>query len=389
MNWLNRVIGYTLIIVSTIVTVSLLTGHGYIYKGVKEVWLRGWVSGNIDDLKFAYDSRVLKATNPVPWLEDFGKAELSDSIESWMDTELSASYLVAQRDTLIFEKYWRGHGTDTLSNSFSMAKTIVAMAIGIAVDDGLIYVKDPLHKYIPRFNDGLGSTITVEHVLQMRTCIPFGESYINPFGFPAKAYYGGDIESLMEPYRPIAESGTEFEYQSGNTILLAELLSSVQPLNLTDYVALNIWGPIQAERDAEWGLDAIDGQERSFAQFYSTTRDFARLGKLIIHSGMIDSTRILSEDYMSEMTSPINDQELGLKVPYYGYQIWMGQTDSGLDFKVMRGHRGQYVIVIPEKDLIIVRTGYRRDMSSLRNVSTDIYIYIETALELAKQREQL
>ena len=131
-----------------------------IYKGIKEVWLRGWVSGNIDDLKFAYDSRVSKATNPVPWLEDFGKAELSDSTESWIDTELSASYLVAQRDTLIFEKYWRGHGTDTLSNSFSIAKSIVAMAIGIAVDDGLIFVKDPLHKHIPRFNDGLGSTIS-------------------------------------------------------------------------------------------------------------------------------------------------------------------------------------------------------------------------------------
>ena len=108
-----------------------------------------------------------------------------------------------------------------------------------------------------------------------------------------------------------------------------------------------------------------------------------------MHGGMIDSTRILSVDYMSEMISPIDDPEIGLKVPYYGYQIWMGQTDSGLDFKVMRGHRGQYVIVIPEKDLIVVRTGYQRDMSSLRNVSSDIYIYIETALELAKQREQL
>jgi CubicO group peptidase (beta-lactamase class C family) len=389
MIWLKRTLGYLLIICSTAVAVALLTGHGYLYKGIKEVWLRGWSSGNIDDLKFAYDSRTLKATDPVPWPEDLGKAQLSDSIEKWMDEERSASYLVIHRDTVIFEKYWRGHEVATLTNSFSMAKTIVAMAVGKAVDDGLIDVHAPLSKYIPRFSDGLGSTITVEHVLQMRTLIPFGESYSDPFGFPARAYYGGDIESLMEPYRPIAESGTEFEYQSGNTILLAELHSVVQDLNLTEYVSENIWRPMHAEYDAEWGLDAIDGLERSFAQFYSTTRDFARFGKLILDGGLVDSTIILSNQFVSDMITPIADDELGVHIPYYGYQTWLGQTESGLDFSYLRGHRGQYVISIPEIDLIVVRTGYQRDENLLRNLSLDTYIYIETALDIAKQREQL
>lgn len=389
MIWLKRTLGYLLIVCSTVVAVALLTGHGYLYKGIIEVWLRGWSSSNIDDLKYAYDTRVLEATNPVPWPEDLGKATLSDSLEQWMDDELSASYLVIHRDTVIFEKYWRGHGVETLSNSFSMAKTVVAMAVGKAVDDGLIDVKAPLSKYIPRFADGLGSSITVEHVLQMRTCIPFGESYSDPFGFPARAYYGGDIESLMEPYRPIAASGTEFEYQSGNTILLAELHSVVQDLNLTQYVAENIWAPMHAENDAEWGLDAVDGLERSFAQFYSTTRDFARFGKLLLDGGLVDSTRILSEQFVSDMISPIQDDELGVHIPHYGYQTWLGSTESGFSFSYLRGHRGQYVISIPEKDLIVVRTGYQRESNLLRNLSLDTYIYIEAALEIANQREQL
>ncbi len=389
MNWLKRTFGYLLIIGSSVVAIALITGHGYLYKGIKEVWLRGWSSGNIDDLKFAYDSRVLKATDPVPWPEDMVIKELPDTMEKWMDDELSASFLVVHRDTIIFEKYWRGHNVETLSNSFSMAKTIVAMAIGKAVDDGLIDVKAPLSKYIPRFADGLGATITVEHVLQMRTCIPFGESYTDPFGFPARAYYGGDIESLMKPYRPIAKSGTKFAYQSGNTILLAELLSVVQDQTLTDYVADNIWGPIHAEYDAEWGLDAVDGLERSFAQFYSTTRDFARFGRLLLDGGAVDSTRVLSEEFVSEMIKPISDKELGVDIPFYGYQIWMGHTDDGLDFYYMRGHRGQYVVSIPEKDLIMVRTGYQRDMNALRNLSVDTYIYIQAALKIAEQREQL
>lgn len=389
MNWLKRILGYLLIIGSSVVAIALITGHGYLYKGIKEVWLRGLSSGNIDDLKYAYDSRVLTASDPMPWPEDFVIQDLPDTLEKWMDDKLSASFLVIHRDTIIFEKYWRGHGIETLSNSFSMAKTIVAMAVGKAVDDVLIDVKAPLSKYIPRFADGLGATITVEHVLQMRTCIPFGESYKDPFGFPARAYYGDDIESLMEPYRPIAKSGTEFEYQSGNTILLAELLSVVQNQTLTDYVAENIWAPIHAEYDAEWGLDAVDGLERSFAQFYATTRDFARFGKLLMDGGLVDSTRFLSEEFVSEMISPISDEDLGVEIPFYGYQIWMGHTEGGLSFYYMRGHRGQYVISIPEKDMIVVRTGYQRDANTLRNLSVDTYIYLEAALEIAEQRDQL
>ena len=119
----------------------------------------------------------------------------------------------------------------------------------------------------------------------------------------------------MEPYRPIAKSGTKFAYQSGNTILLAELLSVVQDQTLTDYVADNIWGPIHAEYDAEWGLDAVDGLERSFAQFYTTTRDFARFGRLLLDGGAVDSTRVLSEEFVSEMIKPISDKELGVDIP--------------------------------------------------------------------------
>ena len=67
MKRLKRFIGYCLIIGSTTVGLAMLTGHGYFYKGIKEVWLRGWSSGNIDDLQFAYDTRVLKASDPLLW----------------------------------------------------------------------------------------------------------------------------------------------------------------------------------------------------------------------------------------------------------------------------------------------------------------------------------
>lgn len=384
MNFLKRLVGYLLIICSTVVALAMLTGHMYILKGAKQVWLRGWSSGNIDDLQYAIDSRTVAATDPAPWPEDLGLIELPSEDLKWMEDELSASFLVIQNDTIVYENYFRGHEETTLTNSFSMAKTIVALAVGFAVDEGLIDVEAPLSTYIPRFKEEYAKDLLVKHVLQMRSNIYFGESYNNPFGFPARAYYGDNIQELLNPYRPHSQPGTEFYYQSGNTMLLTELVTSVQPLRISEYVQNKLWGPIHSENDAQWGLDAEDGLERSFAQFYATSRDFARLGKLFLDSGRVDTTQIISKEYITNMITPIDDDGTDLAIPYYGYQVWLGETEAGIKFSVLRGHRGQYVISIPSRDLVVVRTGYQRSMEKFRNLSKDIYIYVETALKITE-----
>ena len=384
MNFLKRLVGYLLIICSTLVALAMLTGHMYILKGAQQVWLRGWSSGNIDDLQYAIDTRTVAATDPAPWPELLGSLELPAEDVKRMDDELSASFLVIKNDTLVYENYFRGHEETTLTNSFSMAKTVVALAVGFAVDEGLIDVEAPLSTYLPRFNEGYAKDLKVKHVLQMRSNIYFGESYKNPFGFPARAYYGDNIQELLNPYRPNSQPGTEFYYQSGNTMLLTELVTTVQPKRISEYVEEKLWGPIHSENNAQWGLDAVDGLERSFAQFYATSRDFARLGKLFLDSGRVDSNQIISKDYITNMITPIDDDGTNLKVPYYGYQIWLGETEAGIKFSVLRGHRGQYVISIPSKDLVVVRTGYQRNMEKFRNLSKDIYIYVETALKITE-----
>jgi CubicO group peptidase (beta-lactamase class C family) len=387
MKKLKRFIGYLLIIGSSTAALAMITDHMYIFEGIKQAWLRGDMSGNIDDLKYAIDTRVLAPSDPSPWAEaeNINSFELSEETLRYMEGEEIASFLVIKNDTIIFEKYWLGHDEETLSNSFSMAKTIVAMSIGLAVEDGLIDVQAPVSKYLPRFSEGLGEGLTVEHLLQMRSNIPFGESYTNPFGFPAKAYYKADNRALLSPYRPISTPGSIWEYQSGNTMLLSEILSSVQDKTLADYVSEGIWGPVHAEHNAEWGLDAVDGVERSFAQFYSTTRDFARFGKLIQDGGMVDSTQVIAASFIEDMITPVSDDKLEVSAPHYGYQIWLGHTDDGIEFSYLRGHRCQYVISIPSQNLVIVKTGYKRNLELKRFLSSDTYIYIETALQIGNK----
>ena len=108
MNFLKRLVGYLLIICSTVVALAMLTGHMYILKGAKQVWLRGWSSGNIDDLQYAIDSRTVVLT-PRLGKENLGLIELPSEDLKWMEDELSASFLVIQNDTIVYENYFRGH----------------------------------------------------------------------------------------------------------------------------------------------------------------------------------------------------------------------------------------------------------------------------------------
>ena len=132
---------------------------------------------------------------------------------SWLKETQTASFLVILHDSLVAEEYLMGHDEETLTNSFSMAKSITAMAVGLAVDEGLVELDASVGTYIDRLGDGASADLTVEQLLQMRSCIPFGESCKNPFGFQAKAYYRDDNRELLQGYEVEGTPGTAFKYQ--------------------------------------------------------------------------------------------------------------------------------------------------------------------------------
>ena len=130
----------------------------------------------------------------------------------------------------------------------------------------------PLSEYLPRFGEGESADLTVQQVLQMRSNIPFGESYKDPFGFQAKAYYRDDNRALLQPYRVEGTPGTTFHYQGGNTMLLAEMLDQVREGNLSEDIANGLWEQMGAEHDAFWGLMATPTTGRWSDRLPSTMR---------------------------------------------------------------------------------------------------------------------
>ena len=368
-----------------LVLLSFLTNHDYLWGGIRETWLRGWENAQIDDLSYRDHVRSIPASsNPQPWPDGprFGKAQPSPEDLQWLESWKTASFLVIQHDSLVHESYFRGHDATTLTNSFSMVKSVTAMAVGLAVGQGLVDEQETMATYLPRFAEGENASLTVQEVLQMRSNIPFGESYKDPFGFQAKAYYREGNRALLQPYRVDATPGTKFEYQGGNTMLLAELLDAVRDGNLSQDVAGQLWEQMGAEHDALWGLDGdpADGAvERSFAQFYATTRDFARFGQLLLDTGAWKGQQLIDRGFVERMITPIDRLTDEVDTFWYGYQIWLGSTDDGLLFSVMEGLRGQMVITIPALDAVVVRTGYDKGKTKKRGLPTDVFRVIDVA----------
>src|SRR5690606_4883547 len=118
------------------------------------------------------------------------------------------------------------------------------------------------------------------------------ESGKNPLSENAESYYGSDLYHLSTHQKRITEPNRIFLYQSGNSQLLGFVVEKATGKSLSEYMHEKIWSQIGTDHDAYWSLDKENGDEKSFCCFYATSRDFARLGRLISNSGNWDGKQL-------------------------------------------------------------------------------------------------
>ena len=151
-------------------------------------------------------------------------------------------------------------------------------------------------------------------------------------------------------------------------------------MSLADYVSESFWKPIGAENEALWQTDTQDGIVKAYCCVASNARDFARFGKLYKQNGKWNGKQILDSAFVAKSTQPRFSD-----APEYGYGWWLSDYMSKKIF-YMRGHLGQYVIVIPEDDLIIVRLGDQNAPSTNGTPhSDDFYVYINEAYKMLER----
>lgn len=354
--------GVLLTILLLIIAVNLLilgTGRIYLYKTIR------YNFSNIDDGKI-FPKRYVMVGKPEPWhiSKQFNKKSLPDSLEKYLIDLKTVAALVIKNDSIIFEKYWDGYSDTSHSNSFSVAKSMVSLLVGIAEKEGKIKsINDPVCTYLPEYKKNIGIEVTIKNLLTMSSGLNWDESYSNPLSMTTEAYYGSDLKSILKKLSPKDEPGKKFSYKSGDTQLLGILLSKIYAKSLSDVMSEKIWKKIGAEHPAYWSLDDENGIEKAYCCFNSNARDFARIGKLMMNNGVWNNDTIIPQKYIKDAITPseLIDEETNNKVDYYGYQWWILPEYKGMnDLFYARGVNGQYVIQIPSKNIIIVRLGDKR-----------------------------
>lgn len=358
----------------------ITTGKTYFYKAVR------YNFAGVDDYQL-FENRVLhKSTQPQPWLvsRKLNKKPLSDKLQKKLDSLKTFAFLVIKNDSVVYESYSDGYSASSFSNSFSMAKTVVSILIGAAIKDGKIKnIDQAVGDFLPDFNSEGKEKIKIKHLLTMSSGLNWDESYASPFSMTTEAYYGSDLPKLMSSLKAIEEPGKKFNYLSGNTQLMALVLEKATGKHLAEYAEEKLWQPMGAENDALWSLDHKDGTEKAYCCLNSNARDFARFGKLYLQNGKWNGTPLIDSNYVAESLQPadiINPTD-GKPVDFYGLQWWLMPNVSNTKAFYARGILGQFVIVVPEYDIIIVRLGNMKG-PKIGEQQSEVYTYIEEVIKL-------
>jgi CubicO group peptidase (beta-lactamase class C family) len=378
---------FTIVFLLFLVNIIIIgSGKSYIYKGIALTYLVGKTGPDIDDYVHFPKNKISNGI-AQPWnlASDYNTQMVSDSSISAMEHFETVSYLVIKDDSIRFEKYWEGYEKNSLSNSFSMAKTILSILTGAAIKEGKINsIDQPVSDFIPEFKNNKKSAITIRHLLTMSSGIEFDEHYSSPFAYPAAAYYGTDLRALTLKYELGNEKpGTIFRYLSGDTQLLAFVLTAATGKSLSDYASEMLWQPMGAEHMAYWSTDIENGTEKAYCCFISNARDFARFGKLYLNKGNWNGNQIIDSAYVEESIKPANllDRE-GNQNNKYGLKWWLIPDYRGLDIFYARGILGQYIVCIPEKNMLVVRLGHKRMPKPTDDHPADLFVYIDAALKM-------
>ncbi|MBK7849555.1 MAG: serine hydrolase [Bacteroidetes bacterium] len=373
--WSKVLFGFFIIFLSINLAIWI-TGYTYIYKTLLYTY------PDIDDLGI-FEARSIESGQKKEWpvSTKYNKDSLPVETRAVLELNESVAFLVIKNDSLLYEEYWDHYEPNSLSNSFSVAKSIVGILVGIAADEGKLNINDPVGKYLPQFNEGKNSALLIHHLLSMSSGLNWDESYSSLFSQTTEAYYGKDLRKQMSVLKVEQEPGKVFNYMSCNTEILALVLEKATGMTVSEYASKKLWTRIQAMHQSYWSLDQSEGMEKAYCCFYADARDFARIGQLMLDSGKWKGTTIVSSSFIREMTTPKNlVDENGASANYYGYQCWLSEI-SGHPVFYARGILGQYIVVVPDQRMVIVRLGKKRGEKVPPNQYSDMIVYVEGALK--------
>ena len=327
--------------------------------------------GSYTHLDQIFEGRLIRrATTPSPLARAASEPSVryeyqgqTFALHDYLARNPATGLLVARGDTIFIERYQYARHDRHRFTSWSMAKTVTSMLIGIAIAEGRIHsVDDPAADYVPALADTEYGRTSLRHLLQMSSGVRFIEEYtgkddVSRLAADTFRQAGSGGVNAVIPYNVrIAPSGTKFYYASVETQVLGLVLRNAVGRPVADYLQERIWEPIGAEADATWLIDR-SGQEATYCCINAVLRDYARLGLLLANDGHWHGRQIIPAAWIKEVTI-VRPGQPQPGTGGYGYQVWLLGGERRMF--ALRGIRGQAIYVDPASRLVMVHTAVRK-----------------------------
>lgn len=383
MKFLKKTLKVIVILFALLIAVLYITDTDYLIKAVRTIYLRGYTTAFLDDYK-KFDNATINIGQPQPWAnhKNYNSVAPTETLEKTNKDLGTIAYVIIKNDSIWFEKYYDGYDENSKSNSFSMAKSYVSAMLGKAIMEGHIKSLDqPVCDFLPAFCDEKASKMTVGDLSSMSSGTNWDEAYYSPFSITTRAYFDDDLAKVINGLKVVNEPGQAFKYASGDTQMLAMVIEKATGKKLYDYLEESFWKPLGSENQTLWQLDSeAHDLVKAYCCIASNAKDFARLGKLYKDHGKWNGQQVLDSTFIAKSVTPRFKES-----PQYGYGWWL-KTMGNKSFFMMRGHLGQYVIVEPEDNVIIVRLGHSKGPGdAVATFTPDISTYIEEAYKMLNE----
>ena len=281
-------------------------------------------------------------------------------LADFLDRAQVAGLLVLREGAIRLERYGLGLTEATRWTTMSTVKSLTAMLVGVALQEGRIgSLDETVSSHLPALRGSAYDAVTIRHLLTMSSGVRWSEDYtdrhseVNRYSKSIGDKVPGGVLALMRSLPAEAPPGSRFAYCTGDTYVLGCLVSAAMGEGLAATMSRAIWGPAGMESDAFYTLESDGGQEIGGSRAGITLRDFGRFGQFVLEDGIAAGRRILPEGWVTDAGRRhfvLDPATNSYGADGYGYSWWI-DPDGAM---VAVGFAGQSIYVNRAARTVIV-----------------------------------
>lgn len=299
------------------------------------------------------------------------------------------SLLVYRSDELVLEEYFDGTGPGTRMSVESVTKSVSSMLVGRALEEGDLPdgIDTPLLEIFPQYetveNPGpLKSAIRIEDVLTMTSGLAWDEwtlEYTHPLNSWVQMMAAPDWTKYVLDRRMLYEPGTRFVYSTGGSLLLSSVVERAVGMTVAEYAEETLFDALGI---ADWRWPSSpEGHSLTGDDLELTPPDMALIGRLALNGGRWNGEQVVPTDWIELSTAAHVGYDEGVQQLEYGYQWWRFRDDLTIgsvlginDAYFAWGNGGQFIIVVPHLEMVVVMTGANYSTGDVDS-STQLFLF--------------